>query len=69
VTGVLAPGFSIVPKQTPKAIERLVEELMDRNLTKAERIQRLRDLARSGEDVPDELMDQALRKLMERITE
>lgn len=42
---------------------------MDGSLTKAERIQRLRELARSGEDVPDELMDQALRKLMERITE
>lgn len=42
---------------------------MQGDLSKAERMQRLRDLARSGEDVPDELMDQALRKLMERITE
>jgi hypothetical protein len=58
-----------LPKQTPKSVERIVEELMDGSLTKAERIQRLRDLARSGEDVPDELMDQALRKLMERITD
>jgi hypothetical protein len=66
---IFAPGFSIVPKQTPKAVERIVEELMDRNLTKEERIRCLRELARSGEDVPDDLMDQALRKLMERITE
>ncbi len=42
---------------------------MDRGLSKAERIKRLRELAKSGEDVPDELMDQALRKLMERLTE
>lgn len=56
-------------KPTPKSVERIVEELMEPGLTKAERIQRLRELARSGEDVPDELMDQALRKLMERITE
>ena len=42
---------------------------MDGSLTKAERIQRLRELAKSGDDVPDELMDQALKKLMERITE
>ncbi len=42
---------------------------MDRTLPKAERMQRLRELARSEEDVPDELMDQALRKLMERLTE
>lgn len=42
---------------------------MENNLSKAERIKRLRDLAHSEEDVPDELMDQALRRLMERITE
>jgi uncharacterized protein YoaH (UPF0181 family) len=65
----LASGFSIVRKQSPEAIERIVEELMDRGLSKAERIKRLRELAKSGEDVPDELMDQALRKLMERLTE
>jgi hypothetical protein len=58
-----------VPKRTSETVERLVEELMQGDLSKAERMQRLRDLARSGEDVPDELMDQALRKLMERITE
>jgi len=64
-----APWSCNLPKQTPKSVERIVEELMDASLSKAERIQRLRELARSGEDVPDELMDQALRKLMERITE
>ena len=64
-----APWFYNLPKQTPKSVERIVEELMDGSLSRAERIQRLRELARSGEDVPDELMDQALRKLMERITE
>ena len=58
-----------MPKLTSEAVERIVEELMDRSLSKAERIQRLRELASSGDDVPDELMDQALRKLMERITE
>jgi polyhydroxyalkanoate synthesis regulator phasin len=64
-----ASGSSIVPKRTSEAVERIVEELMDGELSKAERIQRLRDLARSGENVPDELMDKALRKLMERITD
>lgn len=42
---------------------------MDRNLSKPERMQRLRELAKSGDDVPDELMDEALRKLMDRLTE
>ena len=58
-----------MPKRTSEAVERIVEELMQSNLTRAERLERLRDLARSEEDVPDELMDQALRRLMERITE
>lgn len=56
-------------KLTSEAVERIVEELMDGSLSKAERIRRLRELAMSGDDVPDDLMDQALRKLMERITE
>jgi len=42
---------------------------MSRQLSKAERIERLRELVKSGEDVPDDLLDAALRKLMERITE
>jgi len=42
---------------------------MDGDLSKAQRIKRLRELAKSGDDVPEELMDQALRKLMERITD
>jgi hypothetical protein len=58
-----------VPKQTNDTVERLVRELMDRQLSKAERMKRLRELVQSGQDVPDELMDQALRKLMESLTD
>lgn len=58
-----------MPKQSFENVERLVQELMDRQLTKAERMQRLRELVQSGKDVPDELLDQALRKLMERLTD
>ncbi|GAB4144314.1 MAG: hypothetical protein Fur0037_12060 [Planctomycetota bacterium] len=50
-------------------VERIVEELMDRKLTKAERMQRLRELVRSGEKVPDDLLDAALRRLMERLAD
>ena len=56
-------------KQTPEVVERLVQELMDRQLTKADRMKLLRELVQSGEDVPDELMDRALRRLMERLTD
>ena len=50
-------------------VDRIVEKLMQRDLTKAQRLVFLRELVRSGEDLPDELMDEALRKLMERIND
>lgn len=54
---------------TSKAdIDRIVQDLMGGDLTKEQRIMRLRDLAKSVDDVPEKLMDEALRKLMERIT-
>lgn len=62
------PGSNNLTTSKPD-IDRIVQELMDGELSKAQRIKRLRELAASGDDVPDELMDQALRKLMERITE
>lgn len=64
-----APGSDNVTKRKSESIEQIVEELIGSDLTKAERIKRLRALAHSDEDVPDELMDQALRRLMERITD
>lgn len=56
-------------KRTTEDVELIVEELLQSDLTKAERIKRLRQLAQSGGEVPDELMDRALRRLMERITD
>jgi hypothetical protein len=58
-----------VSKQSTAAVDRLVQELMNRKLTKAERMKRLRELVHSGEDVPDELMGQALRRLMESLAD
>lgn len=56
-------------KRTNEEVERLVEQLMAPDLPRQERIERLRELVRSEADIPDELMDKALRRLMERITE
>ncbi len=53
----------------PTSVERIVQELLQQPLTKAERMERLRQLVRASEDVPDELLDLALQKLMERLTE
>lgn len=62
------PGSNNLTTSKPD-IDRIVQELLEGDLSKAQRLQRLRELAESGDDVPEELMDQALRKLMERITE
>jgi hypothetical protein len=50
-------------------VDRIVRELMERRQTRAERIQLLRELVRSGDEVPEELLEAALRKLMERLTD
>jgi hypothetical protein len=51
------------------SVERIVQELLAHRHEKPERMRLLRELVRSGEDVPDALLEAALRKLMERIPE
>ena len=50
-------------------VDRIVQQLLDEPLTKAERMKLLRELVEKGEDLPDEMLTQALQKLMERLTE
>jgi hypothetical protein len=56
-------------KHPAESVDRVVQELMNREIPKAERVRLLRQLVKSGEEVPDELLDQALRRLMERLTD
>lgn len=49
--------------------DRLIEQLMQTDLTKAERVRYLRELVRSGNDLPEEQVLDALRKLMDRDAE
>ncbi len=42
---------------------------MNRSIPKTDRVRLLRELVKSGEDVPDELMEKALRRLMERLAD
>jgi glutamyl-tRNA reductase len=56
-------------KQSSASVEQVVQELMNRSIPKSERMRLLRELVRSGEDVPDELLEKALRRLMERLTD
>jgi|GEM_PF-3313930 len=48
-------------------VDRIVEQLMHGDLTKEQRLVFLRELARSDDDMPDEVVEAALRKLMDRV--
>ena len=50
-------------------VDKIVRELLERPLAREERIKLLRELVRRGEDLPEQLLDHALRRLMERLTD
>ncbi len=50
-------------------VDRIVDELLESDLSKEERIALLRELVERGEDLPDEMLVSALRRLMERLTD
>jgi hypothetical protein len=55
--------------QNDDRVDQIVHDLLDRPLSKRQRVALLRELVRKGDQVPDELLQHALRKLMERLTE
>ena len=50
-------------------VDRIVSELLEKPLSKAERMKLLKELVERGEELPDEMLDVALRRLMERLTD
>ena len=50
-------------------MDEIVRELLEARLPKAERIELYRELVRSEDEVPEELFEAALVRLMERLTE
>ncbi len=58
--------FAMASEETE--LDQIVQELLTGSLSKAERVARLRELVRRQEDVPDELFEAALQKLMERLS-
>ena len=54
--------------ETP-GVDQIVNELLESSLGKGERIELLRELVRRGEELPDEVLENALQKLMERLTD
>ena len=50
-------------------VDQIVQDLLSREGTKAERMQLFRELVRQGKDLPEDLLNSALRKLMERLAD
>lgn len=50
-------------------VDQIVDKLLESDLSKEERIALLRELVERGEDLPDEMLVSALRRLMERLTD
>lgn len=50
-------------------VDRIVNELLEKPLSKDERVELLRELVQRGEELPDEMLSGALRRLMERLTD
>ena len=63
----LHPGVRSMTGIDPR-VDQIVEDLLEKSLSKSERIHLLRELVREGDDVPEELLNAALRRLMEKLS-
>lgn len=52
--------------KSSRDFDRIIEQLMQADLSKAERVRYLRELVRAGDDIAEDQMFDALRKLMDR---
>ena len=50
-------------------LAQIVSGLLDKGGMKQERVRLLRELLRRGDELPEEMLDSALQKLMERIAD
>jgi len=55
------------PLPSNPEIDAIVDELLQRRLSKPERIKLIKELIRRGEELPDEVLDLALKRMMERL--
>ncbi len=55
--------------QGSRDLDPIIEDLMDLTLPKSERIQLLKELVARGEELPDEVLEDGLKRLMERLLE
>ena len=50
-------------------LDQIVDDLLAKGGTKQERMRLLRELVQRGEELPDEILNSALQKLMEQIAD
>ncbi len=50
-------------------VDRIVQELLEKGGTKAVRMKLFRELVKRGETLPEETLNSALQKLMDRLAE
>jgi hypothetical protein len=50
-------------------LDSIIEDLMDLSLPKSERIQLMKELIAKGEELPDEVLEEGLKRLMEKLLE
>ena len=58
-------------KKTTKSreLDSIIEDLMDLSLPKSERILLMKELIARGEELPDEVLEVGLKRLMEKLLE
>ena len=58
-------------KKTRQAreLDSIIEDLMDLSLPKSERILLMKELIARGEELPDEVLEEGLKRLMEKLLE
>lgn len=55
--------------QSSRDLDSIIEDLMNLRLPKSERILLMKELIARGEELPDEVLEEGLKRLMEKLLE
>ena len=55
--------------QSSRGLDSIIEDLMNLRLPKSERILLMKELIARGEELPDEVLEEGLKRLMEKLLE
>ncbi len=54
-------------KRASRDLDDIIEDLMDLRQPKSQRIQLMKELIAKGEELPDEMLEEGLKRLMEKL--